>query len=36
MPSLDGLVFNAWDVYIRKDITEAQITREMARLGRSR
>jgi predicted tellurium resistance membrane protein TerC len=31
-----GLVLNAWDVFIRRDITEAQITREMTRLGKSR
>jgi 2TM domain-containing protein len=28
-----GLVFNAWDVYFRHPITEAEIRREMDRLG---
>ena len=28
-----GLVFNAWDVYFRRPITEGEIRREMDRLG---
>jgi hypothetical protein len=28
-----GLIFNAWDVYFRHPITEADIRREMDRLG---
>jgi 2TM domain-containing protein len=28
-----GLVFNAWDVYFRHPITEADVRREMDRLG---
>jgi 2TM domain len=28
-----GLIFNAWDVYFRHPITEAQIQAEMDRLG---
>lgn len=29
-----GVVMNAWEVYIRKPITEAEIAKEMARLRR--
>ena len=28
-----GIVFNAWDVYARRPITEAEVRREMDRLG---
>jgi hypothetical protein len=28
-----GVVFNAWDVYFRRPITESEIRREMDRLG---
>jgi len=28
-----GLVLNAWDVYFRRPITEAEVRREMDRLG---
>jgi hypothetical protein len=28
-----GVVFNAWDVYVRRPITEAEIHEEMHRLG---
>jgi hypothetical protein len=28
-----GVVFNAWDVYFRHPITEAEIRHEMDRLG---
>ena len=31
-----GLAFNAWDVYFRRPITEAEINREMERLQRQR
>ncbi len=28
-----GVIFNAWDVYVRRPITEAEIRREMDKLG---
>ena len=28
-----GIVFNAWDVYARRPITEAEVRREIDRLG---
>jgi 2TM domain len=28
-----GIVFNAWDVYARRPITESEVRREMDRLG---
>jgi hypothetical protein len=31
-----GLVMNAWDVYLRKPITEDELQREIEQLGHSR
>ena len=31
-----GLVMNAWDVYLRRPITEAEVERELSRLHSSR
>jgi hypothetical protein len=28
-----GVIFNAWDVYVRRPITESEIHREMEKLG---
>jgi hypothetical protein len=31
-----GVAFNAWDIYVRKPITETDVERELERLRRSR
>ena len=31
-----GLVFNAWDVYVRRPITESELQREIERLAHRR